>query len=155
MHIDKTPQGVPCVTLNGRVFEISRWGAEEQTDTLFDLIGILGDAAGGLADLYKNTSDPDADIADDVMSRLVGKLTTGLTKDRQASKRLLMKLASGDRVVCDGVPVRSYNTFYENDLFLAFQVAAANVKIQYGNFFAAAGTLLGPQKAPPHQAMPA
>lgn len=143
MHIEKTPQGVPCVTLNGRVFEISRWGAEEQTDTLFELVGILGDAAGGVADLYKNTKDPDADIAQDVMSRLIGKLTTGLTKDRAATKRLMMKLSSGDRVVCDGVAVRNYNKFYENDLFLAFQVAAANMRIQFGDFFHAAGSYLG------------
>lgn len=147
MDITKTQQGVPCVTLNGRLFEISRWGAEEQTDTLFELIGILGDAAGGLADIYKRNHDPDAEIAQDVMSSLIGKLTSGVTRDRAASKRLMLKLASGERVVCDGAPVRNYSTFYEENLFLAFQVAAANLKVQYGNFFSAAGSYLMPAKA--------
>lgn len=147
MDISKTPQGVPCVTLDGRLFEISRWGAEEQTDTLLELVSVLGDAAGGVADLYKNTTDPDKDIAEDVMSRLVGKLTTGLTRDRTATKRLMLKLASGERILCNGAPVRNYNAFYADNLFLAFQVAAANIRIQYGDFFAAAGSLLGSGKA--------
>lgn len=147
MHLSKTEAGVPCVTLDGRLFEISKWGAEEQTETLFDLMGILGEALGSLADLHKKTQDPDADLSQDVIGRLVGKLTGGLTKDRQASKRLLMKLSSGERILCDGVPIRSFNTFYADNLFLAFQVARASVEVQYGSFFAAAGSMLAPPQA--------
>lgn len=144
MQIVNSPAGVPSCNIDGHTFEFSRWGAEEQTDTLLELMGVLGEAAGGLADLYKNTRDPDADISQDVMSRLMGKLTTGLTRDRQATKRLLIKLASGERVTCDGVPIRNYNTFYENKLFLAFKAATANLKVQYGAFFLDAGSLLAP-----------
>jgi hypothetical protein len=147
MDIVKTPAGIPSCTIDGHTFEFSKWGAEEQTDTLLELTGVLGDAAGSLADIYKNTRDPDADIAQDVMARLVGKLTGGLTRDRAATKRLLMKLASGDRVVCDGVPIRSYNKFYEDQLFLAFKVAAANMKVQYRDFFRVAGSYLAPPAA--------
>lgn len=147
MEIVKTTAGTPSCTIDNRVFEFSKWGAEEQTDTLLELMGVLGDAAGGLADIYRTTRDPDADIAQDVMSRLIGKLTGGLTKDRAATKRLLIKLASGERVVCDGVQVKNYNQFYEDQLFLAFQVAAANMKVQFGNFFSAAGSYLAPPAA--------
>lgn len=152
MNFSKTDAGIPSCTIDGHTFEFSRWGAEEQTDTLLELMGVLGDAAGGLADLYKNTRDPDADIAQDVMGRLIGKLTGGLTRDRAVTKRLLMKLASGDRVVCDGVPIRSYNKFYEDQLFLAFKVAAANMRVQFGNFFSAAGSYLAPPAAAKAQA---
>lgn len=148
MHISKTEAGVPCVTLDGRLFEISKWGAEEQTETLFELMGILGDAVGGLADLQKNTRDPDANLSQDVVGGLIGKLTGGLSRDRQASKKLLMKLSSGERILCDGVAIRSFDKFYENNLFLAFQVARASVEVQYGSFFAAAGfSLPTPQAA--------
>ena len=147
MQIQDSPRGLPSVILGGRLFEFSRWGAEEQTDTLFELIGILGETAGSLADLYKANKDIDADIPQDVMSRLVGKLTTGLTRDRLASKRLIMKLASGERVMCEGVQIKNYNKFYEGSLFLVFETAAANLHVQYASFFNAAASYLGTGKA--------
>jgi hypothetical protein len=147
MQVSQTAEGVPCVSIDGKTFEFSRWGAEEQTDTLIDLMSVLGDAVGGLANLYKNTEDPDADLSSTAIGNLLKSLTGGLSKDRAMTKRLMMKLASGDRVICDGVKVGNYNKFYENDLMLAFKVMRANLEVQFGRFFGQVGLVMGKSPA--------
>ncbi|RYF51815.1 MAG: hypothetical protein EOO38_02205 [Cytophagaceae bacterium] len=129
--------------IDGKTFEFSRWGAEEQTDTLIDLTSVLGDAVGGLSSLYKNTDDPDAELGASAIGKLMASLTSGLSRDKALTKRLMIKLSSGDRITCDGAKVGTYNTFYATDLMLAFKVMRANLEVQFGSFFVAAGSFLG------------
>lgn len=140
MKPEKTSQGLWAVAIAGRNFEFQKWGAEEQTDTLIDLMAVVGPVLGSLTSIYRQADSLDDEIGESVMQKLVGALSTGLSRDKAMSKRLMRKLSS-DRILCEGRAI-AYDTFYQDDLMLAFQVIKASLDVQYANFFVAAGSLL-------------
>lgn len=121
-------------------FEFQKWGAEDQTDTLLDLMAVGGSALGSIASLVGAGSGLDTELTSSLFSGLMKQLTEGLTRDRAMTKRLVKKLSS-DRVICDGVTV-NWADRYKEDLALMFAAAKANLEVQYGNFFAAVAHLL-------------
>ncbi|RYF12582.1 MAG: hypothetical protein EOO40_00935 [Deltaproteobacteria bacterium] len=144
MTPQKTPQGTYLVNIQGKDFEFRKWGAEEQTDTLIDLIAVAGDGLGSIADIYKNIG-ADTDLSEGVIKKMVSTFSQGLSRDKAMTKRLLKKLAS-DRVICDGASI-NYNTFYQDDLMLSFTVLQANLMVQFGSFLSVVGKFKAAQPA--------
>lgn len=149
----KTDSGLYEVQVQGvdklHTFEFQKWGAEEATDTLLELIAVGGEAAGSMLSLLAG-GGLEQQLHGSPLEALFRQLTLGLTRDRTATKRLIMKLSS-DRVICDGVTVR-YETLYRDNLSLSFLAAKANLEVQYGNFLDAAksmGLLAATKEAAP------
>lgn len=142
MTVRKLPSGLYEATIQGAtkpmVFEFQKWGAEEATETLLDLIAIGGEAAGSLLSVISG-GGLDKDLSSSPIETLFRQLSLGLTRDRKLTKRLIMKL-SADRVICNGVTVR-YEDLYGDDLALSFKAAKANLEVQYGNFLDAAKSM--------------
>lgn len=142
MTVRKLPNGIYEATIQGTTklmtFEFEKWGAEEATDTLLDLIAIGGEAAGSLLSVISG-GGLDKELSSSPIETLFRQLSMGLTRDRKLTKRLIMKLSS-DRVICNGVTVR-YETLYADDLSLSFKAAKANLEVQYGNFLDAAKSM--------------
>lgn len=151
MKPEKTAQGLWALSIKDKTFEFQKWGAEEQTDTLIDLMSVVGPALGSLANVYKQADDIDAQLSDGVVQKLVGALSSGLSKDKAMSKRLMRKLSS-DRILCDGRSI-NYDTFYQEDLLLAFQVMRAAITVQFGPFFQGVGSLM-PARPAAEKSMP-
>ncbi|RYF36591.1 MAG: hypothetical protein EOO38_27485 [Cytophagaceae bacterium] len=128
-----------------KTFSFQKWGAEDATDTLLDIIAVVGESMGGLLSVLSG-SGADVDVGSASLEGLFRQLTLGLTRDKELSKRVLKKL-SGDRVQCNGVNI-DWKTFYKEQLPLTFPVAKAQLEVQYGNFFDAAKSfgLVGPSK---------
>lgn len=118
--------------------KFQKWGAEDATDTLLDIIAIAGESLGSLLALLTGQG-ADADVGSPTLDGLFRQLTLGLTRDRVLTKRVLKKLA-GDRVQVNGVSIQ-YATFYKDQLPLVLAVARAQLEVQYGNFIAAAESL--------------
>lgn len=124
-------------------FEFSRWGAEEQTDTLIDLIKVAGPSLGGVVNVFASGNPMDLDLGSEAIEKLLRTLTTDFTRDKELTKKLLIKLAS-DRVIVNGANV-NYNEFYRDRLTMSYAVIRAHIEVQYGNFFdAVAPFIAGP-----------
>lgn len=131
MSITKNEQGLFEVSIQGKRFEFQKWGAEDATDTLLDLVAVVGESAGSLFAALTG-SKAEMDVGSTSLDGLFRQLTLGITRDREMTKRLLKKL-SGDRVLCNGSLVR-WGDFYKDQLPLSFAVAKAQLEVQYGNF---------------------
>lgn len=129
--------------IGGRKFEFERYGALEATELLFDLGAITGKPLGGLAQKAPGDKTSAAEATTHTFALVIEKLADALTTHRQLALKLLLKLSSGDRIFCSGAKVGSFDTFYAEDLMLAFDVARHNLEVQYGNFFGAALSRLG------------
>jgi len=150
MDVIKNDRGLYEVTLNteegDKTFTFQKWGAEEATDTLLDIISVVGESMGGLLSVLTG-GGADQDVGSASLESLFRQLTLGLTRNKDLTKRILKKLSS-DRVLCNDVPV-DFKAFYKDRLPLSFAVAKAQLEVQYGNFIAAAKSLglLGPSAA--------
>jgi len=147
MDIVKNEAGRFETTLEGKDgpihLEFQKWGAEEATDTLLDLIAVVGESAGGIISALTGGGG-DVDVGHTSLEGLFRQLTLGLTRDRTLTKRVLKKLSS-DRVIANGVLI-NWASFYKDQLPLSFAVARAQLEVQYGNFIDAGRSLglLGP-----------
>jgi len=147
---DHGPYSVALKYADGQTytFEFEKLGAEKATDLLLDILSVVGDGLGALTSLLTGNRDAlDLDLGSAPMENVVRKLTSGMTRDRALTKRLLRSLSS-DRVICNGAPV-NYDQFYADKLPLSFMAVRANLEVQFGNFFAAAAGVLAPQGQSP------
>lgn len=142
MGVTKNERGLYEVTLStdegDKVFTFQKWGAEEATDTLLDIISVVGESMGGLLSVLTG-GGADQDVGSASLETLFRQLTMGLTRNKDLTKRILKKLSS-DRVLCNDMPV-DFKTFYKERLPLSFAVAKAHLEVQYGNFIGAAKSL--------------
>jgi len=129
--------------IGGRRFEFEKYGALEATQLLFDLGAITGKPLGGMAKKAPGAGQDAAEATASTFSLVIEKLADALITHRDLAMRLLLKLSSGSRILCEGKPVGDYDKFYEDDLMLAFDVARLNLEVQFGNFFGAALSRLG------------
>jgi len=150
MEVTKNERGLYEVTLpteeGDKTFTFQKWGAEEATDTLLDIISVVGESMGGLLSVLTG-GGADQDVGSASLEGLFRQLTLGLTRNKDLTKRILKKLSS-DRVLCNDMPV-DWKSFYKEQLPLSFAVARAQLEVQYGNFIGAARSLglLGPSAA--------
>lgn len=128
-----------------KTFAFQKWGAEDATDTLLDIVAVVGESMGGLISVLTG-SGADVDVGHTSLEALFRQLTLGLTRNKELTKRVLKKL-SGDRVQCEGVTI-DWKLFYKDQLPLSFAVAKAQLEVQYGDFIGAAQSLglLGPSR---------
>lgn len=147
MQVTKTDAGLYEATITtadgDKTFAFQKWGAEEATDTLLDIIAVVGESMGGLLSIMTGSA-ADEDVGSKSLEGLFRQLTLGLTRNKDLTKRILKKL-SGDRVQCNGVTIE-WRTFYKDQLPLSFMVARAQLEVQFGDFIGAAKSLglLGP-----------
>lgn len=138
--------------IGGHRFEFEKYGALEATQLLFDLGSITGKPLSGMARKSPAKGEDAEAATTSTFSLVIEKLADALITHRQLALDTLVRLSSGSRVLCDGRAVGKYDEFYAEDLMLAFDVTAANLEVQFGNFFGAALKRLGlnlKQAAPP------
>lgn len=141
MSVTKTDYGTYTKTLVNAAgdsveFEFQKLGAGAATDLLLDLASLCGEAIGGAGDALRGR-----DASERTMRALIGAFSSRIREDKAMAKGLIKRLSS-DRVLAGGANI-NFDTYYQDDLALCFQVVAANIEVQYSDFFKAAGGLLG------------
>lgn len=139
MEIIKTPEGLYSVSIEGVSYEFEKWGAEEQLDTLLDIIPIIGKPLGitisqVMSGDKKSLLDNEFDL-----EKIFDAITTNF--DKKTIKQLIMKLSSS-RVLVNGAKI-NFGQYYSDKLALMFKVAFAGLEVQYGNFFGDVITSVG------------
>lgn len=140
--------------IDGKLYEFEKYGALEATQLLFDLGAITGKPLGSIAQKTPSSADAAQQATASTFSMVIEKLADALVTHRELALKILLKLSSGNRVLCEGKPIGKFDDFYTDDLMLAFDVAKTNLEVQYGNFFAAAGKRLGLLKGTAAQSLP-
>lgn len=125
-----------------KTFEFGKWGAEEQTDILLDVMSIAGSSLGSVADLLAG-GGLDASLSSKPIENIMRQLSQGLTRDKTLTKRIIKKLCS-EKVLCNGANIK-YDQFYAEHLATSFLVCKANLEVQYGDFLGAVASLLPAQ----------
>lgn len=140
MEIKKNEAGLFETTIDEARYEFEKWGAEEALDTLLDLSTLMGRPMGAIA----AAGGLKADVGAPTIESIVTALTENIRGNRPMVMDLFKKLTSSRKVLCEGKEIRSFNAQYSDRLGHMFQVARANLTVQYANFFSEVKALLGP-----------
>ena len=123
----KNAAGMFEQSIDGKVYEFAKWGAESATDSLLDLTALMGKSLGML---FAGSGKVDLDL----LSLALDHLTNSAVERKPLAKGLMRKLVS-DSVICDGKQIL-FDSHYAGNLFHMFKVMSAALEVQYGNFFA-------------------
>jgi hypothetical protein len=139
MSISKNEIGLYETEIDGDKYEFEKWGAEDASDVLLDIITIVGQPLGmGAAALFGKDEDGvkgiDRDMDPDIIGKIMESLTGNVGKNKLVVKSLLKKLST-DRVQCNSKPIASFNIHYRDKLFHMTKVVRAGLEVQFGNFF--------------------
>lgn len=147
MSVTKTDHGTYVASLakasgESVEFEFQKLGAAAATDLLLDLVSLCGEALGGAGDALRSQEETTAKT----MQALMKAFASRIKEDKSLAKALIKRLSS-ERVLAGGANI-AYDSYYQDELALCFRVIAANIEVQFGDFFKAAGGLMGITKAP-------
>lgn len=136
----KNDAGLFEVKIEDQVYEFEKWGADESTDVLLDLVAIAGKPlSASVVALFKQDESGkvalDKEADKETFAIIIESLSSGIGANKALIKSLMKKLAS-ERVLCSGQKIL-FNTHYQDRLDLLFKVIRAALEVQYGNFFAA------------------
>ena len=125
--------------IKGSNYEFSQYGAKQGLKTLLRLGKLIGKPiALGYAAFQKNEEGV-RDVKADILAQAVESLMQNAHQDEVLD--LCIELSSRN-CLCDGKQI-DFNSHYEGDFGLMFEVIAAALEVQYGNFFVALSGLPG------------
>lgn len=144
MSVRKNDAGLYEVEIDGTKYEFEKWGAEDATDALLDIAGIVGKPLGmGVAALFGRDEDGKAGMDKKLDPDAIGKVMEALSGQVGANKAIvkgLIKKLASEKVIANGAKITSFNTYYSDRMSHLMKVVRAGLEVQYGNFF---GEILG------------
>jgi hypothetical protein len=142
MDIQKNQMGLYEVTIDSKIYQFEKWGADESLDVLLELVPIIGKPLGAFASAFvdKKPQDGEGLLDKEIKPEMISVIFEALTQsfNKKVVKELIIKLSS-QSVLCQGAKI-NFRTHYQDQLDLMFKVVYAALEVQYGNFF---GALLG------------
>lgn len=135
MSHTKNEVGMYEVLVDDHKYEFEKWGAEDASDALLDIITIVGKPLGmGAAVLFSKNEDGEKQKADpDLIGSIMEALTTNVGKNKATVKMLIKKLSS-EKVLCDGAKI-NFNLHYKDRMSHMLKVVSSGLEVQFGNFF--------------------
>lgn len=133
----KNESGLYEVEVDGKKYEFEKWGAEESTDVLLDLVAITGKPIGsGVSAFFGKEAEGepglDRKMDSNVMGQIIESLTQKVGENKSICKMLIKKLSS-EKVLCEGAKI-NFNVHYQDNLGHMLKVVKAALEVQYGNF---------------------
>ena len=140
MDISQNAAGLYEVTIDGKLYEFAKWGAEKSLTTLPDLVSIVQPVLDKIAEAV--------DAGDNVpVLSFMPCAIRGLTQNRAQIIPMCKALTVGS--VCDHKLLRPEDfDRHFSDLFHLAQVLAAAIEVQYGSFFGRVRSFLNTLSTP-------
>jgi hypothetical protein len=130
-------------TIDGHEYEFQKFGAKPALRMLLRLSKIVGKPLALAVSAAKGEGNLlDRQVDTNVLAMAVEALTNQF--DENEVLDIIEELTARDNLLCDGKKVL-FNTHYEGRLDHLFKVLAAQLEVQYGNFFGAVLGLRGLQ----------
>ena len=140
--IQKNDIGLYETLIDDHKYEFEMWRAGDSTETLYQLMGLLG--KGAMANVGALLRHDDGDGGKSIAARIALELFTVVGENRKEAMVLTRKLTSGKGVQCDGKKVDDFDEHYKNRLAHLSRVLTSNLKVQYGDFLTAILGVAGP-----------